>query len=229
MLKHITHTLCLLALTTFAPVGHCEIWSLGTDFSTTMNPNGVWAYGWRLTAADPLVLYVDTAEPCGPDVDFWLYDIADNCPCVYHNALPDSNACAQVLLAPHAVAFHAGMNDEQSVVRWRAPVDGSIDVDAAFQTLDVGGTTVHIYHNGVELFTQSMNGSGGSCQYSSSAFCHMNDTIDFAVNWGPSGHYWGSSTGISVLISSGVPTATSGSSWGAIKATFRTTAVGGLR
>jgi hypothetical protein len=68
MNRRIAVAACLLVVL-FPIASQGEVWNLLHDFSTTENPNGAWAFGWRPTATAPLILYTDILHDtwCPPD------------------------------------------------------------------------------------------------------------------------------------------------------------------
>jgi len=173
---------CLLALT-LPGVGRGEGWDLAGDFSGVQNPNGAWSYGWRAAANDPLILYTEQTNRCAsPDVvEIWDHYIEDYCPSVIHNPQDYSVICDSDIWAPHKALFHPGPA-QQSVVRWTAPAPMELPVAARFQTLSYGSSIIHIYHNGSEVFSATMDFFGETADYDATIVFAAGDRLDIAID-----------------------------------------------
>src|SRR4051812_26938856 len=69
------------------PLAHADpvqVANVASDFSATVNPNGVWQYGWSLLLGSPLIL--STTPRTRGGLDTWPGDRApDGNPAAYHN------------------------------------------------------------------------------------------------------------------------------------------------
>ncbi len=89
---------------------------------------------------------------------------------------------------PGQVAFHPGLNGEYTVMRWKAPADGSCDIVADLEGIAKPQTTsdIHIYHNSESLFDGLLNidGHANTAHYQGQAKVRKGDKIDVVVGIG---------------------------------------------
>ena len=100
------------------------------------------------------------------------------------------------------LALHPGPGGEYSVVRWKAPGDGKVEVRAEFAGIAERATTdVHVLHNGKSVFAGGVNvgGGGGQARFAGAIDVRAGDTLDFAVGWG-NGSYGADSTSLALTI-----------------------------
>jgi hypothetical protein len=179
MVTRIAFTACLL-LAVFPIASHGETWNLADDFSAAQNPNGAWSFGWRDTPAQPLTLYVDNSTHyC--DLESWMYFIAYFCPQVQRNPHDYPVSCTTFVLPPHKVMFHPGPA-QQSVVRWTAPSDQDVPLTVNFVAIDKGSEIVHVYHNGTQLFSATLDHLGQTADYATTITVQAGDVIDCAIS-----------------------------------------------
>ena len=102
----------------------------------------------------------------------------------------------------YTIAFSPGSHDEFTHIIWTAPAAGLYSLSAIFTADDIGGTDVHILHNGSQLFTANLTTVGQTASFSSATPLDLNadDTLDFAVGIGPDGSYYGDTTGVAGTI-----------------------------
>jgi len=175
-----------------------DVWDAATDFSPTVNPNGAWAYGWSNNPGIEFNLYQLRAPLAGclPNVaDQWFEPItADPAPHVTRNATCIGINCGGadgIDLQPGELAFHPGVHNEHSVIRWTSPISGTFSLAAKFQGRDRNGcsTDVHVFHNSFELFVATVTGTGIPRQFAISGLeVIAGDTIDFTVGFGGNGY-----------------------------------------
>ena len=177
------------------------------DFSPSLNPNGVWSYGWSSTRGSPFNLYPAHFQVSGLDV--WAPAVGDLFGSdVFHNGGSVTiNPAGTNPIPPGQLAFHPGAAGQNGIVRWTAPSTGLYDVSASFIGLDTYGTTtdVAVLHNSYskmapQLFVAFVLGYNDIKTFSTAVFALAADTIDFTVGFGSDGNYFDDSTGISVVI-----------------------------
>jgi hypothetical protein len=153
----------------------------------------------------PFTLY--TAEgDCGqPGFSNWFL-LSDVCnPHVGHN---DTNKqiCVTTACAPtQYLAFHPGPNGELSVVRWTAPSPGRYFLRVKFQGQDWAyptSTYVYVLRNSKRLLLKAPITSYKLplLFYPEPFRLAPGETLDFMVDWGKDGNYYGDTTGLEVKI-----------------------------
>ncbi len=211
-----------LSLLLLSPVtGQGVVWNLYNDFSASQNPNGCWSFGWRQTVNDPLILYTDTS-PFGlcvddPNVHPWTYHWNPIALTVAQNANDYTYSCNGCDYPPHSVWFHPGPT-EQCVVRWTAPGDMQVYLEAHFLALDDGSSIVHVYRNNADLFTAPLADIGATADCYLNIDCNGGDEIDIAVD---AVSFYNDSVRLDLVIESSGPVPVSGTSWGKVKALYR--------
>ena len=181
-----------------------QTYSAANDFSATVNPNGVWSYGYETTLGGGLTLYTIKYAPNG-NVKGWNQPIAFDVPLVVKNfGAMAGGGFADLYLQPGQLAFHPGPNNEYSIVRFTAPSAGTYNLASSFSAVTTDGTTtdVHVLDNNVSKFDGTVTGtyqaSVGST-YSNNFVLASGETIDFAVGNGGNGFYQ-DSTGLDATL-----------------------------
>lgn len=175
-------SLVLLAI----PVsGWCQTWSLYDDFSATENPNGAWAFGWRMGASGPFNLYTDNSplDLCIPDPDFhpWSFNWNPISLIVAQNAGASAYECNGCTYPPHTVYYHPGPDGQQGIVRWTAPDNMEVHYTAHFLAVDTGWSIVRVYFGNTELWSATLY-YGDTADYSFTTDCATGDRIDTAID-----------------------------------------------
>jgi len=191
-----------------ASISLVNSWVAATEFSSVNNPSGPWTYGWSTDSGVAFSTYVNEApySACLPTViDQWYEPISvDPTPHLSHSASPTPVSCGGFTdLTPDELLLHPGPGGEHSVLRWTAPFTGVVDIDASFVGRAPGGTTtdVHVFQNGLSLFSGNVSETGVPTNFHvSSHHVAVNDTIDFTVGYGADGNYVSDTTGLSVTI-----------------------------
>ncbi len=159
------------------------------DFSSTLNPNGVWSYGWSYGVggtfyADP----ISTNSYGGTSVSGWLGDpnSNDGHPFVLKNSTASPITVAFTTFQPGQLAEEGGQSNRVSIVRWTAPTGGSFNIAATFTGLSALGDSsdVHILVNGSSIFSGNV---GSPANFSGSQSVLAGSTIDFIVGNGGNG------------------------------------------
>ncbi|MBN2137560.1 MAG: hypothetical protein JW720_07125 [Sedimentisphaerales bacterium] len=125
-------------------------------------------------------------------------------PCVTRNSTDHTIKALGITWASGQLSFHPGRNGEYSVVRWTAPNDDNIKIEALFSSIARRATTdVHVNHNTGSLFDGLINvGSAGpQAEFNGSTEVAKGDTIDCAVGYG-NGDYGADTTALHLLITS---------------------------
>lgn len=174
------------------------------DYSPTLNPNGVWDYGYEIAlgAND----FVDFDVPLGniPGTAAWSSaQNANHNPSVQKNPTNETIRYSSVDYAPGSLILHPGANGEKSVVRFSAPATGTYVVSSMFSPADVffGGTDVHVLVNGHSVFDDVVSGGHDPVFDSVPLNLLAGDTIDFLVGFGDNGTYFNDSTRLDATVS----------------------------
>jgi len=187
-------------------------WNASTN--TTAN---VWQYGTENAPGGSFTLFPDNnANTSPPTYDIW--DQANNSNIVgpfigYNSSGGTINAGGSPnLLWPSDVLQIApgGTNSdtpENTVLRWVAPSNGSIDITGQFSDLQQSNVALYILSNNLPIFTSSYNGSS---PYQPAVPFNLSDVsvsqgqgIDFIVDSG--GNDGEDSVGISATVTESVP------------------------
>jgi hypothetical protein len=196
----------------WAPFGatraRADIYDAAADFSATSNPNGVWSYGYSTTLGGTFNLYTTHGDfpnlngtPTG--LDSWDKDNGFQPPAVLHNG---TNAPiiinSTALYNPGQLGFHPGPNGENSVIRFTAPATTTYSLASSFTGIDEEGTTtdVHVFVNGVSIYSNLINGYGAVDTFSTSLSLNAGAHVDFIVGYGSNGNYNFDSTGLTATL-----------------------------
>jgi hypothetical protein len=175
------------------------VYSALHDFSTTNgNPNGNWSYGWMPADFSKFNIY------SAHGAFMWYGNIGrDLTPYIWNNTGDLTNGVPPGLGSTNGIAsgvptgwlsLHPGPGTEPSVLRWTAPVAGSVHVTGQFLAGDSGIMTVAVRHNSQEVWKATNSGS-----FDLNIKISEGDNVDFAVYGG----YGYGNTPISATISYG--------------------------
>ncbi len=166
-----------------------QVYDAAADFSLAENPNGAWSYGQSASVGGQIALYsTNMVDSLGLSV--WYGSTDNYTPSVAKNTTGQAinNATHSITWPAGALSFHPSRYNQQSVVRWTAPEDGTCAIEASFTLLDAqaNNVDVHILHNGSSLMNTVISGYLGSTSFSTEnpIDVQAGDTIDFAVGYG---------------------------------------------
>jgi hypothetical protein len=217
MNTRIAFAACLL-LAVFPIVSNGEVWNLGDDFSATQNPNGLWSFGWREAPEQPLTLFTVNSPPPPHVCDLWWWWDGQMNPGVWDNFHDYPYHCISTYdYPPHTTYFHPGPT-QHSVVRWTAPQDMTVQVDAHFVMWDLGSDIVRVYANGTELFSATLSKLWQTADYATSLTVQSGDVIECAVV--PISYYY-DTTQLNFTVKTAGPTPVGNTTWGQMKSRFR--------
>jgi hypothetical protein len=197
-----------------------------TSIDNGINPNGVWSYGYRNTAASTefnlLTNYgqFPAYEPGFTGLKGWFdqdYGDFGLLPVVVKNTTDSpliGGGYNEITVPPGGLMLHSGegVDDSYAVLRWTAPASVTADLAVAFTGLGYDPeisfwttTDVHVVKNGMSLFDAEVTGGLPASTNVQSYSVHgmavvAGDTIDFIVGPGPGGNFLGDSTGVDVQI-----------------------------
>ncbi len=165
-------------------------------FSPTLNPNGVWSYGYEsVPISSPfnlLTLPLPVPALPGPTIDSWQ-DPAFGAIGVFHNgtAVPQTVTTVGSEISqfdPGMLAMNAGPNDQFAVVQFTAPVNGIYTFQGVFQGIDTAGTTssVWLLENNLVVATGNIIPFGPPVPLSAGPILlAAGQTLAYAVGGGP--------------------------------------------
>jgi hypothetical protein len=167
------------------------------QFSATMNPNGVWSYGFEnVPLGSPFTLLpipIPVASLPGPFIDSWQSVFSPLA--VLHNGTnvtqTVTTAFDSAIYDPGMLALHPGPNDQFSVVQWSAPVNGFYSIQGTFEGIDTSWTTSNVYllyNNSIILGSGTVTGFGPAFEVtltSPSILLNAGDTLEYVVGGGP--------------------------------------------
>ncbi len=123
-------------------------------------------------------------------------------PCVIRNPTRRTIRGLGITWVPGQLSFHPGPSGEYAVVRFTAPADETVQLEATFASIAERATTdVHVLHNGKSLFDGLVNvgNAGPQCRFQTRLDLRTGDTLDFACGFG-NGHYGADTTGLAVVL-----------------------------
>jgi hypothetical protein len=168
------------------------IYSAAHDFSTRLNPNSVWSYGFTTFVGGPFTL--DTVSGS----TFFSGEVGWFGPILGATAPGFPLVTVQPNVIPTVLDMGPGPSS-YAVVRWTAPSRGCWDVVGQFFGTGLTTGDVHVLHNGTPIFDSPVNGSQ-VVPFSLTIDVVAGDTIDFAAGPGPGGNNDFDSTGFNVTI-----------------------------
>ena len=144
------------------------IYNPATDFSTSVNPTGVWSYGWSQTLGAPFNIDTTVIQNLGGvnGVAQWQGNQppgADGNPSVFKNTTASQQTISSILIPAGDLAMHPGSADQDSVIQFKAPTAGQYLISGSFFGLDQVGPTstdIHVLVNNNALFNGVVNGYG---------------------------------------------------------------------
>jgi len=163
--------LAAVALTSLAPAARAVSTVYHPhDVVTDTNPNGPWSYGWSQTRGSGFQ----------PLTHLSYFEVVTRVWRVSAHVLP------QYAYNSGAISgFHPGGSGENAILRWTAPADGQLDIDALFYT-PTATVDPAVLLNNLELASGFVTPSI-SWTYQSSIPVKVGDLLDFSVGDGGNG------------------------------------------
>ncbi|HBF32929.1 TPA: hypothetical protein DDW35_00050 [Candidatus Sumerlaeota bacterium] len=158
-----------------------KTWNMTQDFSTSINPNGTWSYGWVSAPHGGVFMPFPRGDGQGeaPGAIGWFLQLPGQNVWINRS---DKSLCGVV---PGQVSLHPGPHGEHAAVRWTSPATGRVSVRGKFGAGDVGPVDVYVLCNGQQRL-QSSN-ARADAPFDISVQVKPGDTIDFLVGctqWG---------------------------------------------
>jgi hypothetical protein len=176
------------------------------EFSSTANPNGVWAYGYTTSLGSLFIL--DPLQINIYGMEFWHATFpapSVDVPFIGYNPTAVPQTVGTGIDPPYSLITHPASNGQYAVLRYVAPAACNYTFDTQFLGADpVGPTTtdVHVLYNSVPIRDGLVNGYGAGSGpfWSGTQFMNANDTLDFAVGYGVNTNYSFDSTYLSATV-----------------------------
>ena len=198
-MKRTTLGIALLALVTIHIdiVASAATYDAAADWMQTLGPNGVWNYGYELTA-NPTVLVpynglFNFDPPNVPGINV-VGGFGFGDPAEYKNITAASDTFqGGITLAPGQLAVHpggasgVGFYDSDAVVGFTAPTSGTYSLSGGFTGVDFfifngPGTQDQVLVNGVSIFSGTITTYQGQALFNiPNLSLTAGDTVDFTV------------------------------------------------
>ena len=179
---------------------HAIAYNAADSFSHTLNPNGVWTYGW-----DDGSFHLFTRQTeIAPNAFFWQ---GGNGPLGEPTAGANEGDSPYIIhgstvYLPGELGLHPGSSGQRAVLRWTAPNAGFFQIDATFKGGDPLTTTDVQIRTGANLMLSGIiNGNVTPLSYSGLFFASPNQIVDFSVGFGQNHTFWYDTTLAAVTIS----------------------------
>jgi hypothetical protein len=189
------------------------VWDAVSDFSSSSNPNGAWAYGHGIPGWTFLPFSNKSTFSSGP-TDFWALTTAPTAiPYVGKNMGAAYN-WGTVVVPTGVLWVHPGKRSDV-LVQWTAPTTATYSYSGKFELLDISPTGVvgrvlggTIHGDDTLLFWGALTGPGAnqstmtpgeSETFSGTVSLLAGETLTFAVN-NANGNYGFDSTGLTATI-----------------------------
>ena len=166
------------------------------QYCTTSNPSpdGRWRYGSTTTMGGSFNLYLTGSTIYGKNW-VWQDSTTSNVLLCEKNLTGlDWDDGVGLNRSTEFVVMHPGPSGQYSVSRWIAPVSGTYQISAAFESthLSIQGasTDIHVLQNSLAIFNGSMVGyfPNSRQNFSKTVLLNAGDTIDFALGNGSNGN-----------------------------------------
>ena len=177
-------------------------WDLAGDFTTRINPSGVWSFGYRnnaLATIQPLSASKSNCSDIG--LTCWVMSAtAPDIPLIGANLNDSTLVKRTIVVAPNEVVLHPGQNGEQAVVTWKSPAAGTYRIKGAFQVVDnaPSGVNVAIDEGLASIYSVSLGGANRSGTFDFNRQFMKDEAIYFSVD--AAGNYGNDSTALSVTV-----------------------------
>lgn len=168
-------------------------YNVTTDYSPTINPNGVWTYGWQLDSAlgaAAINVFDANGNFSGGHADFnaWSSSSLGVVPYVgKQQSNVDSGDESGTLFNANQVAMHAGnsgANVAAAVIRFTAPTAGNYRIDEAIfeYRSNIPGNSVYVFNSGTKIF-EDTTGPRGTQNSMAAQILQLStgDYLDFIV------------------------------------------------
>lgn len=176
-------------------------WDATKNFAAS-NPNGAWSYGEGITGTS-FTLYTIYNPNCWPvdGVDCWTAETYGSDPFVGFNTTGEWLNWSTAVIPPDVLNVSPGPDSNQdTIVRWTAPVAGYYSIAGFFEILDTNPTGIIglVFRNGTQLYRGELLGppaqhpnqlGGREYFYFDQLFLNAGDVLSFGVNQDGDFHY----------------------------------------
>ena len=178
-IRELTESFTAISIRDFVKTANV-IYSASHNFSTRLNPNSVWSYGFTTRVGGPFTLYATSGTTFFSGEVGWFGPIPGVPLRGSHWLWRPPGVVPNVLdMGPGPSSY--------TVVRWTAPSRGRWDVVGEFFGTGLTTGDVHVLRNGSAVFNSPLNGSDAA-PFSLTIDVVPGDTIDFAAGPGPGGN-----------------------------------------
>ena len=200
-------------------IAAATVWNVVSDFSTSSNPNGAWAYGRGFPGGTPEWQFVPlpyTSTFSQGPTDFWERT-AGGAPPTGKGTIPivgENMGAAYnfetALVLPGVLWLHPG-SVLDVLVQWTAPTAGTYSYSGEFELLDTNPTGVigQVFENTTKLYSRTLTGPGANQStmtpgeletFGGTVSLLAGQTLTFAVN--NDRDFYNDSTGLTATITS---------------------------
>lgn len=176
------------------------------QYSVVANPNGNWAYGFKLAADVPGSFTAFTHSYTGylDAVDGWdgVSQYSDTLPVISKNRTNASVSDCCTVFLPGELLAHPGATRD-AAFRFTAPQSGPYQITGWLRGMALGGTTTTgmLYHGAQQLSSTSLTGYQAISPIPTLVVSLLaGDTIDLIITKGGNGTHTSDSTGVNLLI-----------------------------
>jgi len=174
------------------------------DWSPQSNPNGTWSYGFTAFWGMPFQ-FDDLSGSNWAGVSAWWPSQVGPPPDVSHNDTKKQICGETWCIPPKYLHLHPGPNGEISVLRWTAPASRTYVFRVKFEGLDwafpTSTTFYAVQDSQAVLLEAPINSYKLVSKWNPKPMkLTQGENIDFMVDWGQDGNYFGDSTGVAVKI-----------------------------
>ena len=187
--------------------------------SFSVNPSCNWQVGYSMdTVLDPshfaLCTFIDTSHaigvwhPTGAQAGYYPYTGQNNTNATQLD--PTGSWAAR----PSEIVMEGSNNGQYSMLKFTAPVAGKYKVKVIFEGIHfrLSSTDVHVLLNAQSLFSDNINGYGGDSlfhaiqglrplvTYEGTIDLQQNDSLTFAVGYGPNKTNFNDTTGLLIYL-----------------------------
>jgi hypothetical protein len=147
-----------------------------------------------------LNLYTMTDTTTVAGMSFWFTFGAIDPPNIAHNDTSNTICYVTWCVPPTCLLVHPGPNNEVTVVRWTAPSSGRFRIAGEVGGLDYQYPTTTTFYEMLNstriVFRAPIDSYRSPVLFQKVLSVSAGDTVDFAVDFGRDGNYFGDATGI---------------------------------
>jgi hypothetical protein len=184
-MKRVVFVAFVILIALYAGIAHALIWDVTNDYSSLINPNAPWSYGYESVVQGVAFTAYNISQQVQGYQSYQWYSsgahASDYCPTIWKNV--DTTTLATI--KPGEVSIHPGTGGYPdydtylSVVRWTAPDAMTVSVSGSFGAGDSGPMSYYIFLNNNPLLTDISDPNAKIFSFTRTVA--KGDTLDFAV------------------------------------------------